>query len=135
VDATLSSGTVIVSVPPRAEFVHVLRSVTATVAARIRLSIDAVDDLRLAVDEACARLLAIHSPASSLSIGFGLHGDRLEVTVWLEAAVADWPPAGFEESLSWKLLAALVVEARPDMTRRGPAIRMVKRTLDPSEIR
>jgi anti-sigma regulatory factor (Ser/Thr protein kinase) len=41
---------VIATVPARAEFVHVLRTVVAAVAARLDLPYDALDDLRMAVD-------------------------------------------------------------------------------------
>ena len=49
---SVGSESVRLSVPARAEFVHVLRSVTAAVASRVPLSLDDVDDLRLAVDAA-----------------------------------------------------------------------------------
>src|SRR3972149_464992 len=48
-----------VAIPARAEFLHVLRSVTGAVAGHLLLTLDDIDDLRLAVDEACERLLSL----------------------------------------------------------------------------
>ncbi|HSD48367.1 MAG TPA: anti-sigma regulatory factor [Actinomycetota bacterium] len=119
---------VTVTVPPTAEFVHVLRAVTAAVASLLQIPYDGIEDLRLAVDEASARLLMLRTGARSLTLRLEPHDDRLEVVVWVDASVGEWPPAGLESTLAWTILVALVDAVRPEMDRDGPSIRMVKRT-------
>jgi serine/threonine-protein kinase RsbW len=68
-------------VPADSAFVAVLRSVTAGLAARCDLTLDEIEDLRIAVDEACALLLPLAAPAASLSADFTLATGELIVTV------------------------------------------------------
>lgn len=118
-----------VAVPARAEFVHVLRSVTAAVAGRQPLSLDDVDDLRLAVDEACARLLSLPGEATAFRLDVRVTHDRFEVVVAMDASAASWPPVGLEETLAWRVLGALAESVRFEMWNGTPAIRIVKRML------
>ena len=120
---------VTVSVPARPDFVHVLRSVVASVAARAGFTFDEIDDLRLAVDEACAQLLAFPVPARTLNVTIMLENDNdLEViaSTDADAAAAVWPPEGAERTLTWQVLSALADEARFERTGSGPALRLTK---------
>jgi len=118
-----------VSLPARADLVHVLRSVTAAVASHLPLSLDDVDDLRLAVDEACARLLALDGGPRTFRLDLRAMPGRLEVVVAADVA-AWWPPSGFEDTLAWRVLGALAESVRFEVWNGEPAIRIVKRTLD-----
>ena len=116
---------VTVKVPAQPDFVHVLRSVVATVAARADLTFDEIDDLRLAVDEACAQLLAL--PATTLTIRLSPSDDGgLVVVVTTDADVRVWPPAGAERTLTWQVLAALADDARFEQVDGKPALRLTK---------
>lgn len=127
-----SNDTVTVWVPPRAEFMHVLRAVTASVASRLRIPYDGIEDLRLAVDEAGSRLLlARGADARSLGARLEAHEDRLEVVVTLETEDATPVPPEIESTLTWRLLVALVDAVRTEAAAEGPCIRLVKRALDP----
>lgn len=117
----------VVSVPARADFVHVLRSVTASVAARLDLPYDAIDDLRLAVDEACAQLLPVGAEGSALTLRMTPTEEGLELVAEIEARGVDWPPPEAEESLAWRLMSALADEARFERGDDGPAIHLTKR--------
>lgn len=129
---TSPAGLISVSVPSRAEYVHVLRAVTASVAARIPVSFDGIEDLRLAVDEACAQVLAIRSGSTTLTLTLRPLPDRLEAVITVDAvAEDDWPPPGIEETLGWRVLSALV----DTVTLAGapaPSIHLSKRALEPS---
>jgi serine/threonine-protein kinase RsbW len=118
-----------VSLPARPELVHVLRSVTAAVASHLPLSLDDVDDLRLAVDEACARLLALDGEPRTFRLDLRAMPGRLEVVVAVDV-MAPWPPPGFENTLAWRVLGALAESVRFEEWNGAPAIRIVKRTLD-----
>jgi serine/threonine-protein kinase RsbW len=123
----LVTETVRVSVPARAEHVHLLRTVTGAVAAHLALSLDDVDDLRLAVDEACARLLALPGELRTLRLDLRPMRGRIEVVLGVDAT-ATWPPGGLEDSLSWRVLGALADHVRFELWNGAPAIRIVKRT-------
>ena len=118
---------VTVSVPAQPDFVHVLRSVVATVAARADLTFDEIDDLRLAVDEACAQLLALASEATTLTLQISpADGSGLVVIATIDADVPAWPPAGAERTLTWQVLAALADDARFEQVDGRPALRLTK---------
>lgn len=123
----LLGSDVVVSVPARADFVHVLRSVTASVAARLDFSYDAIDDLRLAVDEACAQLLAVGSDGSALTLRMTPTEEGLELVATIDVEEADWPPPEAEESLAWRLMSALADDARFERGDGGPALHLTKR--------
>jgi serine/threonine-protein kinase RsbW len=130
----LFGSDVVVSVPARADFVHVLRSVTASVAARLEFPYDAIDDLRLAVDEACAQLLAVASGGSALTLRMTPMEESLEMVATIDAGDVDWPPPEAEESLSWRLMSGLADEARFERGDHGPALRFSKRIPPGTEI-
>src|SRR5512134_3165657 len=104
----LERNAVTVTVPANAGFVHVLRAVTASVASRLRIPYDGIEDLRLAVDEASARLLTLRGGATALVLRLEPHEDRVELVVTLDGAADGWPPPGLEETWSWQILVALV---------------------------
>jgi serine/threonine-protein kinase RsbW len=121
-----------VSVPPDTGSVQVLRAVTASVAARMNMPFDGIEDLRLAVDEACAWLLGVARDATSMMLRLRPMDDRLEAVVSIDAAGRAWPPPDIEQSLSWKVLSALVDTVSLDAEASVPSIRLIKRTLEPS---
>jgi serine/threonine-protein kinase RsbW len=130
--ATPTSDLITVSVPPEAASVQVLRAVTASVAARLNMPYDGIEDLRLAVDEACAWLLSPRQEATSLTLRLRPMADRLEAVVSIDATDRTWPPPNPEQSLSWRVLSALVDTLSLDADASGPSIRLSKRTLEPS---
>ncbi len=50
------------TVPADGSYLAVLRTATAGLAARLQFTLDEIEDLRIAVDEACAMLLACRPP-------------------------------------------------------------------------
>jgi serine/threonine-protein kinase RsbW len=122
-----------VAVPAVAARVHVLRAVTAAVASRMRMSFDAIEDLRLAVDEASAWLLGTNPGASSLILRLLPLDDRLEAVVAVEPGAGKaWPPADVEQGLPWRILTALVDTLALGTDPSEPSISLGKRTLEPT---
>jgi serine/threonine-protein kinase RsbW len=115
-----------VTVPARPDFLHVVRSVMASVAARLDLGYDDIEDLRIAVDEAGAQLLSDAGRASYLSLTITPSGNRLEVVVCTDGDVREWPPPGLEERLIWQVLSALTDTPRFERYQGNPAMRLVK---------
>ena len=114
------------SVPARAEFVHVLRTVISGVGAAQDLSIDDIDDLRLAVDEASAHLLKLDPGASALRMDLEAQGAGLVVTVGIASDTSPNGPAT-DQFLTWHILGALTDGAEAINEDFGPAIRFSKR--------
>lgn len=105
--------TVLITVPARAEFLHVVRTVVGSVAARNDLTIDAIEDLRIAVDEACAVLLPLADAGARLIARFDLEPGSLQVAVSVPSDATE-PPS--RNTFAWTVLTALAgdVEASVD---------------------
>jgi len=126
-----------VTIPARAEFVSVVRLTTAAVAARQGLMYDEIEDLKIAVSEACTSLITAGvAPGSSLVVRFALRGDALEVSVDGRGpgiSLAPGAPDGDadldEGRLGVFLMQCLVdeVEARRDVAAGTAGVRLVKR--------
>lgn len=127
--ASVVADPVRVTVPAREDFVAVLRAVATAVAGRVLLSFDDVADLRLVVDEACARLLAAGTGSTCLLLDLRALPEGFEVVVWSDAPAIDpWPPVDLEDSLGWRVLVALSDRVSFERRDGGPAIRILKRT-------
>ena len=111
-------------VPARAEFLHVIRTVVGSVAARGNLTIDAIEDLRIAVDEACAQLLV--AKGSSITARIAASADRVEVVCSTDADVAAWPPEGVQHTLAAQVLQGLSDNVSWERGSAGPAVRVAK---------
>lgn len=71
-----------VTIPARPEFVSVARLAAATVAARQGFTYDEIEDVKLAVGEACASLIVSGTvPGQPMKVQFLLNQDALEIRV------------------------------------------------------
>ncbi len=102
---------VTVRMPADGAYLSVLRTATAGLAARLDFTLDDIEDLRIAVDEACAMLLGQAIPGSSLECTFSLSPDMLTISVSV-ACLSPRPPTG--DTFAWTVLTALAgsVEAQ-----------------------
>jgi len=108
-------NTIDLAVPATPEYVGLVRSAAAHIAAHADLTIDAIDDLRLAVDEAFAVLIA-HKPESGVvTIKFQIHSERLDIEL---TGPAGSPPPD-KTSFAWTVLSALVHEVSADTSPAG----------------
>ncbi|HXF73539.1 MAG TPA: ATP-binding protein [Actinomycetota bacterium] len=117
------AGRILASVPARTEYVTVLRSVAASVAARLDLSYDELEDLRLLVDEACARLLA-DGGGRTLTLELRLEGTGVAIEAGTEGAPSGWPPRDPAHALSTRILSALAEDVRFEVAGDRRVIRM-----------
>ncbi|MEV1330792.1 ATP-binding protein [Micromonospora costi] len=97
------------TVPADGGYLGVLRTATAGLAARLQFALDEIEDLRIAVDEACAMLLAIATPDAELECRFAVTEDALTVEVTVPTVRGAKLPA--ESSFAWKVLTALTTSA------------------------
>jgi serine/threonine-protein kinase RsbW len=115
-----------VRIPARPEYLHVVRQAVASVAARLNFSFDQIDDLRIAVDEACSSLLSISSPATYLTVRMTPDEASLVILASTDASPSAWPPPGAQQTLAWQVLSALANEVSFDRVDGDPALRLVK---------
>lgn len=103
-------------VPASSAYLTVLRTTAARLAARIGFTLDEIEDLRIAVDEAGAMLLPLAPSSSTMHCSFQLHTDILDVVVSVPAAQTHLPS---RDSFSWTVLSALAgeVHSRTDEGR------------------
>jgi serine/threonine-protein kinase RsbW len=106
-------------------YLSVLRSATAGLAARLNFTLEEIEDLRIAVDEACALLLPSAVAGAHLDCEFQLAPDELRVTVSVLTVDGEQPA---RDSFAWTVLSALAgeVDSRVDAQLRV-SIDLVKR--------
>ena len=100
-----------VRLPAETAYVAVLRMAAAGIAARLDFTLDDVDDLKMAVGEACAMVLATATPEGSLYADFFLDDDSIEVRVSADAVSPDPPDPG---SFAWQVLATTATAVSAD---------------------
>jgi serine/threonine-protein kinase RsbW len=94
---------VVLRVPADPAYLTVLRTATAGLAARLDMTLDEIEDLRIAVDEAAALLMEGGHEDAELVAGFTIEPDALSVRVTGPATTLPEP-----HSFAWAVLEALV---------------------------
>lgn len=133
-----------ISIPVRPEFVSVARLTAATVAARQGFTYDEIEDLKIAVGEACTALIVAKPDATQpLTTSFVLAPGSIEVLVSARVAAPAWAGDGAgaaqggdapidESRLGMFLMQCLVdeVEAHHDNASGVTELRLLKRRQD-----
>lgn len=105
--STRGAAQVRLSIPADSAYIAVPRSVVGNLAARNDFTLDAIDDLRIAIDEACALLLP-EAADGVLECVFEI--DPPQLTARTSALVpTGWMPD--TDSFGWTVLTALVESA------------------------
>jgi serine/threonine-protein kinase RsbW len=104
VDGASERDIVSISLPAVGAYLSVLRTATAGLAARLDFTLDDIEDLRIAVDEACAMLLAQAAPAATLECTFELLSDAMTVSVSVVTTDGQEPS---RDTFAWTVLSAL----------------------------
>lgn len=93
------------TVPASTTYVGLLRTMSTAVATRVDLSMDQIEDLRLAVTEASALILDQASPGATITGTYSITAG--EMVVDLTGASADPRPPS-PDSFAWMVLSALM---------------------------
>ena len=106
-----------VRIPASGVYLSVLRTATAGLAARLDFTLDEIEDLRIAVDEACAMLLVSAVAGTDLNCEFELRGDGMRVSVGVLTRDGALPR---RDTFAWTVLTSLAggVDARADADNR-----------------
>ena len=97
-----------------------VRAMAGDLAIRMDFDLDAVEDLRLAVDEACATLAQIAAGDAPLTVIFETTRAGLHIEAWVPTAEGTEVP---RDGFGWAILATLVdtVDARRSTQADVPA--------------
>lgn len=89
-----------------ANLVHlpIIRSVAASIAMRADFDLDAIADLRLAVDEACSTLITRADPRSTMVCRFTINDSELRFSGAVSSSSSDAPSTA---SFGWRVLTTL----------------------------
>lgn len=109
-------------IPGRPEFVVVVRLAAAAIAGRVGLSYDDIEDLKVAVGEACS--VAILAGAPDVAVSFEVSSDNLAVEITHRPAKA---VRSAETELNRLLMQVLMDEVDSRATAAEHVTRMVKR--------
>jgi anti-sigma regulatory factor (Ser/Thr protein kinase) len=116
-DQLHSDRSVELRVAAKLENLAVLRTLVAAVGTFEDLDFDAVADLRLAVDEACTRLIRSAVPDSTLLLVVDPRDDAVVIDASTTCKSPDILAPG---SFSWHVLSSLTDEVRTFQNGRGP---------------
>ena len=107
-----------------AALIPTIRAVASDLAARADFDLDAIADLRMAVDEACATLVDVAAPSSTLTCTFMVQHERIEVQAEVPTGRAD--AALSTETFGWRVLQTLAdkvsVQHNSDTDGSGPVV-------------
>ena len=125
-----------VTIPPKPEFVSVARLTAATVAARQLFTYDEIEDLKIAVSEACTALMVSGTDGAALTIRMTILPPGLEIDIETRGPgveLTDATPPTSKEPLDETRLGVFLMQCLVDEVevRKGPQgkaqIRLVKR--------
>jgi serine/threonine-protein kinase RsbW len=94
-----------VEIPASGAYLTVLRAAATGLAAGLRFTYEELDDLRIAVDEACAQVLARRDGAETLQVDYATDGSALQVQVALRGGSPGEPLP--RDTFAWRILSAL----------------------------
>src|SRR3954469_11593348 len=103
--------------PAAPAYLGVVRTATAGLAARLDFTLDEIEDLRIAVDEACAMLLSQALPGADLECTFALGAESMSVSVSVLTQDGQEPS---RDTFAWTVLSALAgdVDSSGDVDNR-----------------
>jgi serine/threonine-protein kinase RsbW len=107
-----------VRIAASASHISAVRVVAADLAARQDFDLDAVSDLRMAVDEACATLVPLAAPGTMLSCQFLVGIDLIEVVAKVTVVRPTQVP---QNTFGWRVLSTLTDDVQPLSTEGAAA--------------
>lgn len=120
--AEIAVGHVVrLTVPPATAYVGLLRSLAAGLAARLDLDLDHVEDLRLAMSEACSLVLADSTGTGELQVELTVAADGLVTAVSAPTRVTTAPST---TSFAWTVLSALADDASAEVADGVMTVRL-----------
>jgi serine/threonine-protein kinase RsbW len=119
---SLVDDVVDVTVPADGGWLGILRTATAGLAARLGFSGEKIEDLRIAVDEACAMLLVVTPPDGDLRCRFEIGAE--ELTVAISAGMRPGTRLPDRSSFAWRVLSGLTSQVSAETEAERATIRL-----------
>ena len=114
---------VTLTIPADGAYLSILRTATAGVAARLDFTLDGIEDLRMAVDEACALLLPQSKADSNLHCAFDVGESSLTIAVTAES-LSPKPPR--RDGFAWTVLTALTTDVDASVDGSSVTLRLTR---------
>ena len=114
-----------IEIPASGEYLAVLRAAATGLAAGLHFTYEEIDDLRIAVDEACTQLLARRGPADTLEVTYEVGDSSLDVEVTVPGAVSGDPLD--RDTFAWQILRALTDDVDERIDGKGLHVAFRKR--------
>ena len=125
-DATAPVRDVVaLKLPADSAYLTVLRTAAAGLASRLNFTLDDIEDLRIAVDEACAMLLPRAAEGASLECTFELKPGELDIAVSIATTDGALPS---RDTFAWTVLTALAGEVDASAADGTVTITMAKKS-------
>jgi serine/threonine-protein kinase RsbW len=100
------STSIRLAIPASSAWVVLARTAATACCARLDFGVDRLEDVRLAVDEVAAMLIADAAPGSDVVCEFTPHDDgRLDISLTARTGAGSLPPT---DTFAWAVLTALV---------------------------
>jgi serine/threonine-protein kinase RsbW len=105
------SSVVRLEIPASGAYLAVARATATGLAAQLHFTYDQLDDLRIAVDEACAQLLArAGGKGATLRVAYHLGEEAGELFVEASVAAPDGASPVARDTFAWQILNAMTDE-------------------------
>lgn len=104
----MATSTVHLEIPASGAYLAVARAAATGLAAQLRFTYDEIDDLRIAVDEACTQLMARRGSAETIRVVYRMEEDGLFVEVSVDSTDQSGPLE--RDTFAWQILSAMTDE-------------------------
>lgn len=104
--------TIELNIPAKPEYMMIVRLTASAIACRVDFCLDDIEDLKIAVAEACVMLIDKEHSSNNLNIVFAIEQDRaLKIDITVDNPVRDIDPKlGTERELGFFILESLMDE-------------------------
>lgn len=114
------------TLPADADTLHVLRTVVAAIGARAALTLDDLDDLAIAAEE--AMLTLIDQGGDTILLTAAVGDTEVVMEIASDGDPDRWPPPDLESGISWKVLTGLAGDVRLTPAGTAPGLSFRKRS-------
>ncbi len=104
----MTTSTVHLEIPASGAYLAVARAAATGLAAQLHFTYDEIDDLRIAVDEACTQLMARRGSADTIRVVYHMDAGELCVEVSVDASDRGGPLE--RDTFAWQILNAMTDE-------------------------
>ncbi len=125
-DSSTAAAVVRLTVPADPESLFVVRTVVAGIGAEADLTIDDLDDLSIAAEEATLTLMS-HGAAEVELAATTVPGE-VRITVSSDGDPSGWPPADLAASIAWRVLTGLADDVGLAAPNGRPGLSFRKRS-------